>query len=118
MNPGVAPLIPVFVTLVVAFAARNVLVGLFCGVFAGVALLADTSLLMFVPELIGQHIVPEVADGYNASVLVLLVFIGGFVKLIEFSGGGTAFTPGWRLRWSPWWRSCAPTSGRWRQRKM
>lgn len=90
-EPGVASLIPVFVTLVVAFAARNVLVGLFCGVFAGVALLADTSLLMFVPQLIGKHIVPEVADGYNASVLVLLVFIGGFVKLIEFSGGGTAF---------------------------
>jgi Na+/H+ antiporter NhaC len=90
-DPGVASLIPVFVTLIVALAARNVLVGLFTGVFAGVALLADTSFLMFVPELIGNHIVPEVADGYNASVLVLLAFIGGFVKLIEFSGGGSAF---------------------------
>jgi Na+/H+ antiporter NhaC len=90
-EPGVASLIPVLVTLIVAFAARNVLVGLFSGVFAGAALLADGSLVTFVPELIGKHIVPEVADSYNASVLVLLVFIGGFVKLIEYSGGGTAF---------------------------
>jgi Na+/H+ antiporter NhaC len=86
-----ASLIPVFVTLIVALTARNVLVGLFSGVFVGVAMVADTSILLFVPTLVRNHIVPEVADTYNASVLVLLVFIGGFVKLIEFSGGGTAF---------------------------
>ncbi len=54
-------------------------------------MIADTSVLLFVPTLVRHHIVPEVADTYNASVLVLLVFIGGFVKLIEYSGGGTAF---------------------------
>lgn len=90
-EPGVASLVPVVVTLLVAFTARNVLVGLFTGVLTGVALLAGTSPLMFIPEVIGNYIVPEVADTYNASVLVLLAFIGGFVKLIEFSGGGTAF---------------------------
>ncbi len=90
-EPSFASLLPVLVTLVVALASRNVLVGLFAGVFVGVAMAADSSLLLFVPTLIGDHIVPEIADRYNASVLVLLVFIGGFVKLIEFSGGGTAF---------------------------
>jgi len=90
-EPSFASLLPVLVTLIIALASRNVLVGLFAGVFVGVAMVVDTSLLLFVPTLIGDHIVPEVADSYNASVLVLLVFIGGFVKLIEFSGGGTAF---------------------------
>ena len=90
-EPSFASLIPVFVTLIVALTARNVLVGLFSGVFVGVAMVADTSILLFVPTLVRNYIVPEVADTYNASVLVLLVFIGGFVKLIEFSGGGTAF---------------------------
>ena len=90
-EPSFASLIPVFVTLIVALTARNVLVGLFSGVFVGVAMVADTSILLFVPTLVRNFIVPEVADTYNASVLVLLVFIGGFVKLIEFSGGGTAF---------------------------
>jgi Na+/H+ antiporter NhaC len=41
--------------------------------------------------LVGQHLVPQVMDGYNAGVLVLLGFIGGFVALMETSGGGAAF---------------------------
>lgn len=90
-EPSITSLIPVFVTLLVALTARNVLVGLFSGVFVGVAMITEASALLFLPTLVKDHIVPEVADSYNASVLVLLVFIGGFVKLIEFSGGGTAF---------------------------
>ncbi len=90
-EPSIFSLLPVLVTLIVALTAKNVLVGLFTGVLVGVAMVADTSVLLFVPHLVRNHIVPEVADTYNASVLVLLVFIGGFVKLIEYSGGGTAF---------------------------
>lgn len=90
-EPSITSLLPVVVTLVVALAMRNVLVGLFTGVLVGVAMVADVSLLLFLPTLVRDFIVPEVADSYNASVLVLLAFIGGFVKLIEVSGGGTAF---------------------------
>lgn len=90
-EPSFLSLLPVLTTLLVALAAKNVLVGLFSGVFVGVAMVTDATPLLFLPSLIKDHIVPEVADSYNASVLVLLVFIGGFVKLIEFSGGGSAF---------------------------
>ena len=90
-EPSFLSLLPVLVTLVVALTMRNVLLGLFSGVFVGAAMTTDVSPLLFLPSLVQDHIVPEVADSYNASVLVLLVFIGGFVKLIEFSGGGTAF---------------------------
>jgi Na+/H+ antiporter NhaC len=89
--PSYLSLVPVLVTLLVALSVRNVLLGLFSGVFVGVAMITEVSPLLFLPSLVRDHIVPEVADSYNASVLVLLVFIGGFVKLIEFSGGGTAF---------------------------
>jgi Na+/H+ antiporter NhaC len=95
---GFLSLAPVIVTLVVALAARNVLVGLFTGVLVGVAMVSDAGALDFVPTLVRDHVVPEVADSYNASVLVLLAFIGGFVKLIEVSGGGTAFA-GLATRW-------------------
>ena len=90
-EPGVSSLLPVIVTLAIALATRNVLVGLFVGVFVGVLMLADTGPLEFLPTLIKDYLVPEVADSYNASILVLLAFIGGFVKLIEWSGGGAAF---------------------------
>lgn len=90
-DPGFLSLLPVLATLVVALSARNVLVGLFSGVFIGVLMTADVGPLRFLPRLVKDHLVPEVADSYNASVLVLLAFIGGFVKLIEWSGGGAAF---------------------------
>lgn len=78
-------------TLLVALTARNVLVGLFTGVFVGVLMIVDVGVLRFLPTLVKEFLVPQVADSYNASVLVLLAFIGGFVKLIEWSGGGAAF---------------------------
>lgn len=90
-EPGMASLLPVIVTLLIALTLRNVLVGLFAGVTCGALMTSDASLLGFVPSMVKERLVPEVADSYNASVLVLLAFIGGFVKLIERSGGGAAF---------------------------
>jgi Na+/H+ antiporter NhaC len=98
VEPGLHSLIPVVVTLVVALTLRNVLAGLFAGVFIGAAMLSSASPLQFVPELVSGWLVPEVADSYNASILVLLAFIGGFVKLIETSGGGMAFARS-AIRW-------------------
>ncbi len=97
-EPGFTSLFPVAVTLIVALSARNVLVGLFSGVTTGVLMIGNTGVLDFIPSLVQDHLVPEVADSYNASVLVLLAFIGGFVKLIERSGGGPAFA-GSAARW-------------------
>ena len=90
-DPGAISLLPVAVTLIVALSARNVLVGLFSGVLTGALLLVDAGVLQFLPLTIKNYLVPQVADSYNASVLVLLAFIGGFVTLIEWSGGGAAF---------------------------
>jgi len=90
-EPGALSLLPVFGTLVVALLARNVLVGLFTGVLIGALMIVDAGVLQFFPTVIKTLLVPQVADTYNASVLVLLAFIGGFVKLIEWSGGGAAF---------------------------
>ncbi len=98
VEPGWQSLIPVIVTLIIALTLRNVLAGLFAGVFIGAAMLTNASALQFVPELVSSWLVPEVADGYNASILVLLAFIGGFVKLVETSGGGIAFARS-AIRW-------------------
>jgi len=90
-EPSIVSILPVAITLVIALSVRNVLVGLFAGVLTGVMLITDSGPLLFLPVVVKEHIVPEIADTYNASVLVLLAFIGGFVRLIETSGGGTAF---------------------------
>lgn len=90
-EPGLSSLLPIAATLIVALLMRNVLLGLFVGVLVGATMVVESSVLQFLPRMLSDFVVPQVADSYNASVIVLLAFIGGFVKLIEFSGAGRAF---------------------------
>ncbi|QSX35287.1 sodium:proton exchanger [Shewanella avicenniae] len=85
-------LLPIIITLVVSLWTRKVVLGLFYGVVTGVLMLQDSfNPLALIGGLVQFHLVPQVMDSYNAGVLVLLVFIGGFVALMEQSGGGHAF---------------------------
>jgi len=89
--PDVFTLVPVLLALVISISLRNVIVGLFTGLFAGVLMIEGPALLGGVSVMVRDYLVPQVTDSYNAGVLVLLVFIGGFVALMERSGGGGAF---------------------------
>lgn len=90
-EPTVLSLIPVLLTLVISISLRNVIFGLFVGLFAGVLMIEGPALLGGVSLMVRDYLVPQVTDSYNAGVLVLLGFIGGFVALMERSGGGAAF---------------------------
>lgn len=91
----VTSLIPILITLFLALTTRNVVVGLFAGVVSGVAMLEGTFVekgpLESFSSLMKSYLLPQLTDSYNAGVILLLVFIGGFVALMEKSGGGVAF---------------------------
>jgi len=87
----ISSLLPIIITLVLSLSTRNVVIGLFAGVLTGVFMLNGLQPLDSLGILVKDHLVPQLTDGYNAGVLVLLVFIGGFVALMEQSGGGQAF---------------------------
>ncbi len=89
--PDIFSLLPVLLALFISISLRNVIVGLFTGLFAGVLMIEGPALLGGVSLMVRDYLVPQVTDSYNAGVLVLLVFIGGFVALMERSGGGGAF---------------------------
>lgn len=91
VSPDVTSLIPILTALVIAISLRNVIVGLFIGLFVGVLQINGISFFSGISILVKDHLVPQVMDSYNAGVLVLLGFIGGFVALMESSGGGAAF---------------------------
>jgi Na+/H+ antiporter NhaC len=90
-EPGFITLLPVILALVVSISLRNVIVGLFVGLLAGVVMVEGFGLLRVFNLMVKDYLVPQVTDSYNAGVLVLLGFIGGFVALMEGSGGGAAF---------------------------
>jgi len=87
----ISSLLPIIVTLVLSLTTRNVVIGLFAGVLTGVFMINGMQPLDTLGVMVKDHLVPQLTDSYNAGVLVLLVFIGGFVALMEQSGGGEAF---------------------------
>ena len=90
-DPNFTSIIPILITLVLSLCTRNVVIGLFFGILSGVVILNGLNPIGAVDTLIGDYLIVQLADNYNAAVLVLLVFIGGFVHLMEKSGGGPAF---------------------------
>ena len=90
-SADITSIIPIIITLGLSLWTRNVVIGLFSGVVTAVIMLVGFNPLDVMTTLIKEHLVITLSDSYNAGVIVLLVFIGGFVTLMEKSGGGPAF---------------------------
>lgn len=90
-NFGFLSLIPVLLAVTIAIKYKNVVLALFASVLTGVLILVSFSPVTALTEMIGTYFFAQLQDSYNAGVLVLLVFIGGFIALMEKSGGALAF---------------------------
>jgi len=90
-SPDITSILPIVLTLILSLYTRNVVIGLFTGVITAVVMLTGFNPLFVLSELVKTHLVGTIIDSYNAGVIVLMVFIGGFVALMEKSGGGPAF---------------------------
>ncbi|MBO1256311.1 sodium:proton exchanger [Alteromonas sp. 5E99-2] len=90
-SPDITSILPIVLTLVFSLYTRNVVIGLFTGVVTATVMLTGFNPFSVLSELVKSHLVGTVTDSYNAGVIVLMVFIGGFVALMEKSGGGPAF---------------------------
>lgn len=91
MNYGFLSILPPLLAVVLAIKSKNVIISLFFGGFIGALILASYHPLQAVTSLIGDYYFVQLTDSYNAGVIVLLIFIGGFIKLMEKSGGAHAF---------------------------
>lgn len=90
-NYGILSIIPVFLAVTLAIKYKNVVLALFASVFTGVLIIVKWKPVFAVTTMIEKYFFVQLTDSYNAGVLVLLVFIGGFIALMEKSGGATAF---------------------------
>ena len=88
---GIVSLLPPIIAVILAIVTKNVVISLFSGVYIGVLILVGGHPLEATMETIENYLFVQVADGYNAAILVLLFFIGGFVALMEKSGGGASY---------------------------
>lgn len=92
MNYGVLSLLPPIIAVILAIKSKNVILSLFCGGFAGVLIFSHGNPFLAVKSMIGDYLFVQLTDSYNAGVIVLVIFIGGFIKLMEKSGGAQAFS--------------------------
>ena len=82
MNYGVLSLLPPIVAVILAIRSKNVILSLFCGGFVGVMIFCGGNPFLAVKSMIGDYLFVQLTDSYNAGVIVLVVFIGGFIKKI------------------------------------
>ncbi|MBL4659403.1 MAG: sodium:proton exchanger [Alcanivoracaceae bacterium] len=90
-NLGFISILPVLITLLIAVWTRNVILGLFIGVFTGVMILHGLNPFTGMSTLIEKYIIVQVTSSSHTGILILMVLIGGVVGLMERSGGAVAF---------------------------
>lgn len=92
MDYGFLSLLPPIVAVVMAIRSKNVILSLFCGGFVGALILVGGNPFLATKSIIGDYFFVQLTDSYNAGVIVLVIFIGGFIRLMERSGGAQAFS--------------------------
>jgi len=88
---GFLSIIPPILTIIIALYSKNVLLALACGIMSGSFILADFNPFYAVLNAMENQVLKEVSSGSQVQVILIIFIIGGFVKLLEVSGGASAF---------------------------
>lgn len=90
-NFGILSILPIIVAVIMAIKTKNVILSLFTSVFIGIMILVGYNPLTSTKILMSEYFLKQLTDSYNAGVIVLMLFIGGFIELMMRSGGAYAF---------------------------
>lgn len=88
---GFLSVVPPLLTIFVALYSKNVLLALSCGILSGSLILANFNPFYAILDTMENHVLKEVSSGVQVQVILIMFIIGGFVKLLEVSGGASAF---------------------------
>ena len=88
---GLLSVLPPILTIVLAILTRNIIVSLAIGVFSGAFILSGYHPFDALLSLVEDVIFVQLSVPANTQVIITLAAIGGFVKLLEESGGAKAF---------------------------
>lgn len=88
---GILSIIPPLLTIFVALYSKNVLLALTCGILSGSLIIADFNPFYAILNAMENQVLKEVSNGSQIQVILIIFIVGGFVKLLEVSGGANAF---------------------------
>lgn len=87
---GILALIPPIVAIAMALITKKTIISLAVGVLSGAIIINGWNPLAAIPSMIGDYIIPQIADGWNAGMLMLIIGLSMFVYLIKISGAAKA----------------------------
>ena len=87
----IASLLPPVIAIVLALLTKEVYSSLFIGIVSGVLLYANFNVVGAIDALVNDGLIANVADSYNAGILIFLVLLGIMVALVNAAGGSAAF---------------------------
>ena len=88
---GFLSVIPPLLTIFFALYTKNVITALIIGILSGSLIIAEFNPFYAVLDAIENQVLAEFTSGTQSQVLITMMVIGGFVHLLEISGGAKAF---------------------------
>jgi len=88
---GFLSVVPPLLTIFFAIYSRNVVVALIVGILSGSLILTGYNPFYALLNSIEDQVLQEIASGTQVQVILAIMIIGGFVNLLEQSGGARAF---------------------------
>lgn len=88
---GFLSIVPPLLTIAVALYSKNVLVALIVGIASGSLIIVGFNPFDMMLNAIEEQVLAEFTNGTQSQVIITMMVIGGFVKLLEVSGGAKAF---------------------------
>ena len=88
---GSLSVIPPILTIFIAFYTKNVVFALIIGILSGSLIIEAFNPFAAIINAIEDQVLTEFTNGTQSQVLITMMVIGGFVKLLDLSGGATAF---------------------------
>jgi len=87
MDFGILSLLPPLLAIIMAVLTKQVLLSLFAGIWVGATMVAGWNPVMGLIESFRTFIFKALGDGWNASVIIMLMLVGAFAAMIERGGG-------------------------------
>lgn len=91
MEYGFLSLLPPLLAIIIAILTKQTVVALFLGVWFGATVMNEWNPILGFTYTVNEIMVPSIADPWNASLILLVVFTGGFINVLRSTGAGQAF---------------------------
>ncbi len=89
---GFLSVIPPALSVCLAIYTRNIIISLTAGALSGTLILTDFNPFFAIITLLEDHVFVQVSSSSNTQVILITLCIGGFVRMLEKSGGAKAFS--------------------------